>query len=61
MNKLPYGLWTAGNGVYGKCTQCGDIVKLNKFLLGSFHFCTSDEPFETEPKKGLFDISDLFG
>ena len=27
-----------GNGIYQRC-GCGDIVKLNKFILGSIHIC----------------------
>lgn len=28
-----------GSGIYQRC-RCGDIVKLNKFILGSIHVCS---------------------
>lgn len=28
-----------GDGIYQRCPGCGDIVKLNKFILGSIHVC----------------------
>ena len=29
----------AGNGIYEKCRDCGQMVKINKFLFGDLHFC----------------------
>lgn len=33
----------AGNGLYDYCADCGQLVKLNKWLFGSLHSCLSDE------------------
>lgn len=32
-----------GNGLYDVCPDCGQIVKLNKWLVGSTHLCTLPE------------------
>jgi len=32
-----------GSSIYQKCFRCGKVIKMNKFILGSFHLCTSDE------------------
>lgn len=29
----------AGNGLYTKCSDCGKMVKINKFIFGGLHFC----------------------
>lgn len=29
-----------GNGIYQRCGNCGDIIKLNKFILGDIHVCS---------------------
>ncbi len=31
-----------GNKIYGMCQNCGDIVQLNRFLIGSLHVCIAD-------------------
>ena len=28
---------------YGRCGVCGKIIRMNKFLVGSMHFCLTDE------------------
>ncbi len=28
-----------GSGFFGKCADCGQVVKLNRFLFGSRHRC----------------------
>ena len=33
----------AGWGLYERCSYCGSIVKLNKFLFGSMHICLTEE------------------
>ena len=40
----------AGNGVYDRCRACGQLVRLNKTLFGSLHFCLTDE--ELRAKRG---------
>lgn len=32
-----------GNKMYDICGNCGELVCLNKFILGSFHVCTTEE------------------
>ena len=40
-----------GNRIYERCGICGKLVQVNKFLLGSFHLCLSDEDIaEEEPE-----------
>jgi len=29
----------AGNGIYNHCGNCGKLVQVNKFLVGSLHLC----------------------
>ena len=43
VSKPPKGVFVAGNGVYVECRWCGKIVRLNKFLFGSLHFCLTPE------------------
>lgn len=31
-----------GNKMYDVCSDCGEIICLNKFLVGSFHLCVPD-------------------
>lgn len=40
---LPDGVWVFGEGMYAVCPWCENIVKLNKFLVGSLHVCLTDE------------------
>lgn len=42
-NNLPKGTFVVGNSIYGTCSDCGSLVKVNKFIFGSFHICLSDE------------------
>ena len=35
----------AGNKIYDRCGNCGQMVQVNKFLFGSLHFCNS--PYDT--------------
>lgn len=30
----------AGNKIYEKCKDCGNLVQMNKWLFGSLHVCT---------------------
>lgn len=32
-----------GNSIYQRCNECGQLVKLNKFIVGSLHLCVTDE------------------
>jgi hypothetical protein len=40
----------AGNKIYDVCQDCGKLVRLNKPLLGSVHFCIypADKPLTEE-------------
>lgn len=40
-----------GNGIYEICPKCKKLVKINKFIFGSLHYCDSDD--ELESKKRL--------
>ena len=28
-----------GGSIYSRCPACGDVVKINKWLIGSLHIC----------------------
>lgn len=30
-----------GGKLYGRCADCGEIVRVDKWLLGSLHYCVS--------------------
>jgi hypothetical protein len=32
-----------GGSIYCECLDCGKLVRVNKPILGSLHFCLSDE------------------
>jgi len=32
-----------GGKLYSRCADCGDIVHVNKWLVGSLHLCVSPE------------------
>lgn len=32
-----------GNKIYEVCADCGDIVQINKFMVGSLHICLTNE------------------
>jgi hypothetical protein len=32
-----------GGKMYGVCADCGEIVRINKPMIGSTHFCTTEE------------------
>lgn len=34
----------AGHKLYAQCRQCGEIVQLNKPLIGSLHLCAPTTP-----------------
>ena len=36
-------MFVAGNGIYERCADCGQLVRLNKWLFGSLHCCLTDE------------------
>lgn len=36
---------SAGNGIYEICDACDKLVKLNKFIFGSSHFCINPEAY----------------
>ena len=38
----PFG-WTVGSKWYATCYDCGKIVRVNKPLFGSAHFCLTEE------------------
>lgn len=33
----------AGSKIYEYCGVCGELVRINKFILGSIHICLSEE------------------
>lgn len=37
----PGQLITVGGKLYGRCAECGDIVRADKWLFGSLHYCVS--------------------
>lgn len=44
---IPYGtLVQMGRRVYGRCYDCGELVRVDKPLLGSLHLCVTDEEAE---------------
>ena len=36
----PGQLVTVGGKLYGRCRDCKNIVRFDKWLFGSLHFCT---------------------
>jgi hypothetical protein len=32
-------VYIVGNSMYARCSDCGSLVKLNKFFVGSLHVC----------------------
>lgn len=36
---LPYGLFIVGKKLFGVCTKCKSIVRVNKPIIGSYHIC----------------------
>jgi len=38
-----------GSSIYGICEWCGKMVKVNKMLFGSAHFCTTEEERRAYP------------
>lgn len=40
-----------GSSIYAVCDTCGDIVKLNKFIIGSLHICALPEDDQEEIKR----------
>ena len=43
MDKLPNDLFAIGGKIYGFCKYCGRMVRINKPIFGSFHFCLTEE------------------
>lgn len=41
---LPRGTFVIGNALYAKCANCGSIIRLNKPIFGSLHFCSESVP-----------------
>jgi len=41
-----------GNSIFERCPDCGEIVKLNKWLIGSTHLCVSDAEKDQNHKIG---------
>lgn len=41
-------MWLAGRGLWGVCGVCHRVIKMNKLILGSLHFCLSDEEIAQE-------------
>ena len=33
-----------GDGLYRKCRDCGEIVRINKPFIGALHFCVEEKP-----------------
>lgn len=40
-----------GNGIYDVCSGCAKIIRVNKPIFGSVHFCTTDEEREQYSKE----------
>lgn len=39
-----------GNSVFGLCSDCLALIKVNKFIFGSLHLCLTEE--ELKRKRG---------
>lgn len=35
---VPFG-WVVGGKWYGRCANCGGVVRINKPIIGGLHFC----------------------
>lgn len=35
----PGDVWTSGGRMYGVCAECASIVRVDKPLIGGWHFC----------------------
>jgi hypothetical protein len=44
----------AGNGIYDTCSLCKRLIKVNKFIFGSLHYCDSDNELEREKRLSDF-------
>lgn len=45
----------AGGKLYQKCGICGQVVRINKLLVGSMHFClTAEEIAAQRPQRQNF-------
>lgn len=42
-----------GNKLYCRCLTCGDVIRLNKPILGSLHLCLTDEEIKQRRSKWL--------
>lgn len=40
-DKLPKNLFRVGSKLYGICTQCDSVVRIDKPIIGSLHFCSN--------------------
>lgn len=49
---LPHGTFVVGNALYGRCEMCAKIVRINKWLFGSFHICLTDEEIAAKRRRG---------
>lgn len=47
VEKLKDGTLVIGRKVFVICGDCGKYVHMNKFLFGSYHFCTSEGNSQT--------------
>lgn len=43
INLKPGQVVAVGGKLYGRCAGCGEIVCINKWLLGSLHLCAAEE------------------
>lgn len=56
MNNLPSGMFTVGNKLMGRCGVCGKLVRIDKPIFGSIHFCLSDEERKEKESRGDYKI-----
>ncbi len=38
-SKLPKGMFKIGNKLMGVCSNCGNVIRIDKPIFGSLHFC----------------------
>lgn len=44
---------TLGTKIYDRCSDCGKVIQLNKFMFGSFHICLTEEEIEVKRKQHI--------
>lgn len=54
-HRLQHGEWVeVGGKIYAMCGVCGDVIRVNKPIVGSMHFCLTDEEIKLQrERRGL--------